>query len=198
MTGSVGDPTVLVADDDADFTETVAFWLRDEYDVRTAESGDETLRQYDESVDVVLLDRWFSEWAGDELLSEIRERPGRCFVAIVTAAEPDLDLLDLSFDEYLMKPIGKEKLATAVERLLSLRDESQVVREYYALRTTLGTLESPRRAPHVGSGHALAELRERVRRKRARLGDARVREVDLRYDSIGRDGSVTAHEETTD
>lgn len=197
MTQAGDAPTVLVADDDVDFADTVGIWLRDEHRVRTAYSGDEALNQYDEDVDVVLLDRWLSNWDGDDLLTKFHERSGQCCIALVTAAEPDLDLLDLSFEEYLMKPVGKQEVTDTVQRLRHLADADAAVREYYRAWTTLRVLESPQRAPNVGNNRLLDDLRERVTDKRQQVDSSLLEEMDIRFNPVDSGASLSI-EETTD
>jgi hypothetical protein len=60
---------------------------------------------------------------------------------MVTAVEPEPDILDLPFNEYLTKPIGRTELVDAVDRLAiqdSLDDDLQ---ELYLLSSTLSALE---------------------------------------------------------
>ncbi|MFB6105679.1 MAG: response regulator, partial [Halobacteriaceae archaeon] len=61
-------PTVVVVDDEEGIAEAYSYWLSDEYDVRTAQSGAGALETIDEDVDVVLLDRRMPDRSGDEVL----------------------------------------------------------------------------------------------------------------------------------
>lgn len=121
-----GKPVVLIVEDYPDQAELFAIWLRDQYTVRMATSGEEALGQLDDDVRVVLLDRLLSGIGGDEVLDQIRERGHSCQVALVTSLEPEFDYPDMGFDEYLLKPIRKNELVGTVERLLA-RDEAHAV-----------------------------------------------------------------------
>ncbi|WP_435364631.1 response regulator [Haloarchaeobius sp. DYHT-AS-18] len=167
-----GKTTVLVVDDDEDLAETYALWLGDEYNVWVVDDGEAALERYGPAVDVVLLDRRMPSVSGDEVARELQARDASCPVAIVTAVGPAFDLLDVPFDEYLLKPVDRETIVGTVERLAALAalgDER--VREYYALRSTLTVLERLEYRD-ADANDQLQRLRSRLQRKReaARAG----------------------------
>lgn len=126
------DPTVLVVDDERGLADLYTIWLEDDYDVRTAYDGTDALDALDTSVNVVLLDRQMPDISGDEVLSELRDRGIECRVAMVTAVEPELDIIDLGFDDYLRKPVDRETLLDTVERLLRRSTYDDTVTEFFA------------------------------------------------------------------
>lgn len=126
------DPTVLVVDDERGLADLYTIWLENDYDVRTAYDGTDALEALDTSVDVVLLDRQMPDISGDEVLSELRDRGIECRVAMVTAVEPELDIIDLGFDDYLRKPVDRETLLETVERLLRRSTYDDTVTEFFA------------------------------------------------------------------
>ncbi|WP_225334582.1 response regulator transcription factor [Halomicrobium urmianum] len=135
-------PVVLIVEDEPDVAETYRLWLRDDYEVRMAHDGDEGLELLDESVDVVLLDRMMPGLSGDEVLERIRERDLECRVAMVTAVEPDFDILEMGFDAYLSKPIRSQQLHDTVENLLDRSEYDALLQEYYSLVEKRATLEA--------------------------------------------------------
>ncbi|MFB6072892.1 MAG: bacterio-opsin activator domain-containing protein [Halobacterium sp.] len=156
-----GRPRVLVVDDDEDLADTYAHWLRDDYDVQTAYSGEEALDVISPEVDIVLLDRRMPRTPGDEILDEIRERELNCAVGMLTAVKPDSDIVDLPFDEYLVKPITRQELLEAVDDL-SFRDMlDEDARDYLAMSSTREAL-SARDAEKIGDDDAVTELGEWV------------------------------------
>jgi len=159
-------PVVLIVEDEPDVAETYNLWLADDYDVRIAQDGDEGLTELDEAVDVVLLDRMMPGLSGDEVLERIRERDLECRVAMVTAVEPDFDILEMGFDAYLSKPIRSEQLHETVEKLLERSTYDSLLQEYYALVEKQATLETAK------SGAELAESEEYERLK-ARIDELR-------------------------
>lgn len=125
-------PTVLVVDDERGLADLYAIWLEDEYDVRSAYNGESALDALDESVDVVLLDRQMPDISGDQVLETLHERGLDCNIAMVTAVEPELDIIDLGFDDYLRKPVDKPTLRDTVDRLLRRSEYDDTVQEYFA------------------------------------------------------------------
>jgi two-component system response regulator AdeR len=137
-----GEATVLVVEDEPDLRETYIAALEREYDVRAASDGDEALEAVDDAVDVVFLDRRMPGISGDEVLSELRDRGVDCRVVMVTAVEPDTDVLQMEFDEYLVKPVESDDLRSAVERMLARNAMEDRLREMFAVASKLATLES--------------------------------------------------------
>jgi DNA-binding response OmpR family regulator len=126
------DATVLVVDDERGLADLYTIWLEDDYEVRTAYNGTEALDALDETVDVVLLDRQMPDVSGDDVLDELRERGIECRVAMVTAVEPELDIIELGFDDYLRKPVDRETLVEAVERLQRRSSYDDGVQKYFS------------------------------------------------------------------
>ncbi|MFP4631820.1 MAG: response regulator [Halobacteriales archaeon] len=121
-------------DDEEDVASMYATWLDDGYDVREAHGGDEALDVLeDEDVDVVLLDRRMPDIKGEEVLERLRDRGHDCRVAVVTAVEPDFDIIDMGFDDYLTKPVSRDELLDTVEALVNRSRYSEKTREQYAL-----------------------------------------------------------------
>ena len=169
-------PTVLVVDDDRALADTCEYWLREEYDVRVAYGGTQALEQVDDSVDVVLLDRRMPDVSGDDVLEEIDARGLDCRVAMMTAVAPDTDIVEMPFDEYLVKPVDEESVTEAVEELLVRAEFDDRIREYFALASTEAVLDGR----EVRDPTALDELTDRVRELRAeRESEIRTRERQL-------------------
>lgn len=135
------DPVVLIVDDEQEVVEMYRLYLEEDYDVRVATGGEEGLKKLDPAVDVVLLDRRMPEMPGDEVLEKIRSRRIDCRVVMVTAINPDLDILSMEFDEYLVKPVSKDELRDAVDRMLARDALKQRILEMFSLASKLATLE---------------------------------------------------------
>ncbi len=121
------DATVLAVDDLQDYLNVYEHRLGDQYDVRTANGGEAALDALSSDVDVVLLDRDMPGVPGDDVLAAIRDADYDCRVAMVTANEPDEDIVGLGYDAYLRKPVSGDDLTEVVERLLSLSAYSDAV-----------------------------------------------------------------------
>lgn len=136
------DATVLAVDDEPDLAELYRVYLDPAYDVRVATGGEEALAAMDESVDVVLLDRRMPDMSGHEVLSEIRCEGYDARVAMLTAVEPDVDIVDMPFDDYKTKPVTKEDLLTLVEVLLYRAEFDERSQEFFALASKKAALEA--------------------------------------------------------
>jgi two-component system response regulator AdeR len=165
-------PTVLVVEDEPPLIEIYARWLESEYEVRTAQNGTEALEQVDDDVDVALLDRLMPGMSGDEVLAEIRERAPGCRVAMVTAVEPDFDIITMGFDDYLTKPVEKELLLETVDRLLDRSNYEGLEQELYALVSKRSALQSAKSAQEIAASEEYDELERRIKELEAEMDEA--------------------------
>ncbi|PSP81668.1 DNA-binding protein [Halobacteriales archaeon QS_4_69_225] len=164
-------PTVLVVEDERALIELYVRWLGDEYDVRTAEGGEEALEKFDGDVDVALLDRLMPGMSGDEVLEAIRERDTDCKVTMVTAVEPDFDVITMGFDDYLTKPVEQETLLETIDRLLSRTEYVDLEQELYALVSKQAALEASKSVEELQKSEEFADLEERIAEVRDRLDE---------------------------
>ncbi|MDZ7701678.1 MAG: response regulator [Halobacteriales archaeon] len=157
-------PQVLVVEDEPDLADLYSEWLSDAYDVRVAYEGKAALEELSDAVDVVLLDRRIPDLPGDEVLEQIRARGFDCRVAMVTAVTPDEDIVEMGFDDYLVKPVSREDLHEVVERLLRRSTHTKDVREFFSLASKKAVLDAESSATERESSEAYqsleAELRE--------------------------------------
>jgi len=165
------EPVVLIVEDERDVAETYELWLEGSYEVRTAPSGDQGLRRLDDSVDVVLLDRKMPGLSGDELLARIRERGIDCRVAMVTAVDPDFDILEMGFDTYLSKPVREEQITETVEALLTRSEYDSLLQEYYALVEKRATLEATKGEEPLADHEEYRRLSAEIEELRGRLSE---------------------------
>ncbi|WP_435074366.1 response regulator [Halorubrum sp. HHNYT27] len=142
MTDGTTTATVLAVDDEPDLAELYRVYLDSAYDVRTATGGEAAMAEMDESVDVVLLDRRMPDMSGHEVLSAMREAGYDARVAMLTAVEPDVDIVDMPFDDYKTKPVTKEDLLTLVEVLLHRAEFDEHSQEFFALASKKAALEA--------------------------------------------------------
>lgn len=123
---------ILVVEDETELADLYSGWLSQKYTVRVAHDGPEALEKFDEDVEVVLLDRQMPGMDGDAVLPILRDRDTDCQVAMVTAVEPDVDVVDMGFDAYITKPIRKDEIFELVDHLLHRRVYDDNVRELFA------------------------------------------------------------------
>jgi DNA-binding response OmpR family regulator len=170
MTGT-DEPVVLIVEDEQDIAQTYRLWLDEEYDLRMAADGDEGIELLDESVDVVLLDRKMPGLSGDEVLERIREQGLDCRVAMVTAVEPDFDILEMGFDAYLTKPVEADQLRETVRNLLERSEYDSLLQEYYSLVEKQATLEATKSRSELETSEEYQRLTDRIGTLRDKLSD---------------------------
>lgn len=171
------DVTVLIVDDDENTADVYAEFL-DGYRVLTAYSGKKALTLIDETVDVVLLDRRMPGMTGDDVLRAIRARSIDCRVVMITAIEPEIDVLELPFDDYLIKPVSPDQLRETVSEMVVRNACNRSLREMFAITSKMATIESKmdlaelQASPEYAAlGSEFADLRSEVASRRA-VGNA--------------------------
>lgn len=157
------EPTILIVDDEHAITDLHARWLEDSYAVRKAYNGTEALETIDDDVDIVLLDRRMPDRSGQEVLDEIRNRDLDCRVAMVTAIEPDFDILELGFDAYMCKPISDPNQLRKIVFSLETRStyDSQV-QELLALSSKKAALDERKESTKLSENEEYGVLEDRL------------------------------------
>ncbi|WP_135362831.1 response regulator [Halosimplex halophilum] len=178
---------VLIVDDEPEVADAYAAHVRDAHEVRTAYGGEEALAKLDEDVDVVLLDRRMPDMVGDEVLETVRDRGLDCRVAMVTAVDADFDIVDMEFDDYVVKPVSGEELLDTVDRLLRCADYERALREYYRVTRTQVALQSAKGAAELADSDEFGRLEERRAELRDSLSAAAERLADEDFESLFRD-----------
>lgn len=123
---------ILVVEDEPELADLYSGWLEQNYPVRVAHDGSTALEKFDEDVEIVLLDRQLPGMDGDAVLPLLRDRNPDVQVAMVTAVEPDVDVVDMGFDAYITKPIREDDIFELVDHLLHRRIYDENVRELFA------------------------------------------------------------------
>ncbi len=169
----MGEPTVLVVEDESDIAALYAGFLRERYAVTVAATVAEAKEVVDESFDAVLLDRRLPDGSGDEVLEHVRERGLDCRVAMVTAVEPDFDIIGMGFDLYVTKPVSRANLMAALDTLLTRAEYDDLLQEAAALASKRAILESEKVTTQLEGDDAYADLL------------ARLEELDADIDDLG-------------
>ncbi|AFO58289.1 MULTISPECIES: response regulator transcription factor [Natrinema] len=164
-------PAVLIVEDEPDLADLYAAWLADDCDVETVYDGNEALDAIDGSIDVVLLDRRMPGLSGDTVLDTIRERGLDCRVAMVTAVEPDFDIIGLGFDDYLVKPVSKGELIEVIDQLQLRASYNENLQEFFALASKKALLDDQKTEAQRKSSQEYAELRDRLAVLRVQVND---------------------------
>lgn len=121
-------PVVLVADDDPDILQLVAFRLeRAGYEVIQATDGEEALRFVTErQPDLAVLDVMMPKLTGYDVTRRIRENEAtsRIPVILLTARVQEADVargFEAGADDYIKKPFSPQELRSRVQAILGRR-----------------------------------------------------------------------------
>ncbi len=164
-------PSILIVEDEPDLATLYAAWLAGEYDVETATNGTDALEAIDDTIDIVLLDRRMPDLSGETVLETVRERSLGCQVAMVTAIEPDFDIVELGFDDYLVKPVSQGELTSAVEQLRIRATYDEQLQELFILASKKALLDERTTEAERQSSQEYAELTDRLAVRRARVNE---------------------------
>jgi DNA-binding response OmpR family regulator len=164
-------PHVLVVDDDQDVADLFELRLRDRYETTVVYGGDAALEAMDETVDAVLLDRRMPDRHGDDVLATIRERGYDVPVVMTTAVDPDLNILEMEFDDYLCKPILEETLVETLETLVATERDPDLA-DFFGLLSKLAVLEEEKTAAELDADDRYQAMRRRANALRATLSES--------------------------
>ena len=175
--------TILVVDDERDIADLYTTWLELDHEVRTAYGGEEALDKVDADVDLVFLDRQMPDYSGDEVLERIRDQGLDCRVVMVTAVDPDFDIVDMGFDDYLTKPVMREDLDDAVETMQERDGYDDAMQEYFSLTSKKATLEAEKTPSELQENEEYQRMVERVDELEEEV-DTAVSSFDDDFDSL--------------
>ena len=174
MSDTDTEPRVLVVDDEREVADAYALRLRNVCSVMTAYGGREALTAVDDRVvDVVLLDRHMPDISGDDVLATLRDREFAGRVVMVTAVDPDVNVVDLPFDDYLCKPIDRADVRSVVDQQRQIL-AYETLGEYFRVKSTELVLsaQTPSGEPaDSGEREAIRKEADRLERRVRRLLD---------------------------
>jgi DNA-binding response OmpR family regulator len=162
--------TVLIVEDEEELAALYEVWLSERHDVRVAHDGESGLEKMTEDVDVVLLDRRLPGMSGDEVLDAIKAAGYEALVVMVTAVNPDTDIVDLPFDDYVTKPLTRAVMLGIVARMLRLDRASTAVREYHSLERRRDVLRTASERRGITDTEAFERLTTRLEAAAADAG----------------------------
>lgn len=170
-------PSVLVVDDDPRLAEMHAGWLADRYDVETAHSGEEALDLIDDDLDLLVLDRRMPGLDGEEVLERLAVMDVHPAVVMLTAVEPDFDVVEMGCDDYIVKPGQKQTVIETVEDVLDWTALDPRVREYLSLSALRSLLAAETTERERERDERFARLTERMAELEREMEDGS-RDVD--------------------
>lgn len=154
--------TILVVEDQEELADLYETWLTEEHEVIVAHDGESGLAAMRADVDVVILDRRLPGISGDEVLRAIRDEGYDASVVMVTAVDADTDIVDLTIDDYVTKPVTKPVLRDIVGRVLRLRQALPAVRRYHSLERRRDVLRTARERHGITDTDAYDRLTTRL------------------------------------
>jgi len=176
-------PSVLVVDDESSLADLYAHWLSDEFDARTAYGGEAALETVDDDTDVMLLDRRMPDLSGDAVLERVRQQNHDVLVAMVTAIEPDFDIVDAPCQDYLVKSIDRSTLTETVDRLVRLGEYDQKQRELSSKKVRRNVIEVEKTDNELAESDAFQRLEREIAALVSELGEL---SEEIEYDRIER------------
>lgn len=109
---------ILIVDDESDVVQLLKDYFEiNGYDVLTAYSGNEAIKQVNKKPDLVLLDINMPDINGYEVCSQIREVVS-CPIIFLSARIEDIDKIkgfSVGGDDYVMKPFSIDELGARVQ-----------------------------------------------------------------------------------
>ncbi|WP_439028187.1 response regulator [Haloarchaeobius sp. DT45] len=153
---------VLIVEDNTELASLYVSWLGDRWSVRSVTDGASAIEAVTVTTDIVVLDRRLPGISGDEVLERLRADGYDCQVVIVTAVEPDFDIVQMGFDDYLVKPVDKPTLNRCVHRLDRRSAYDEELREYYGQVTKKAVLEARKSQAELTDSDEYVDLTERV------------------------------------
>jgi len=132
----------------------------------------------------VLLDRRMPVVSGNEVLAEIEERGLQCRVAMVTAVDPDFDIIDMGCDDYIVKPVTRDGLREVVERLLKIAEYNDRMRDLTAKKLKRNVLQVEKTAAELEASAEFQRLQDEIASIEADIDDIA---DDLGTEYIARD-----------
>ena len=158
--------TILVVDDNQDMRQFLASILRRDYNVETAEDGEEAehiIRT--KQLDMVITDLMMPKVDGLELTQFIKKNPDIDYIPVIlltakTAIESRLEALQIGADDYVTKPFEPEYLRARVHNLIAQREQLE-----QSYRQRLMRLEPQKNEEQIPGDTFLAKLLDIMNRQ---------------------------------
>lgn len=159
------DLTVLVVEDEESLANLYVEWLSSKYNVLKAVSGNEALKRVDEEVDLVVLDRELPDSSGEQVSDKI-DNVYDCSIMFTTAHDPEVDIIDMSVDEYLIKPVSKDELLDTASKIIERKELTDMEKRLHSLEAKKEVLEEEKNI-------SLLEEREEYKRLLDKISELR-------------------------
>lgn len=138
---SQDEETVFIIDDEDEMIVLLEDYLNDHYTVKSETDAARALQKIDCTVDVVLLDRKMPEISGDEALGLLREEGFDVQIAMITGVKPTEEIMDMPFDDYLVKPVEEPEVVGLVDTLMTRKEYHRASQRFFRNVSKVRALE---------------------------------------------------------
>lgn len=128
-------PSVLILEDERMVADILADYCSNLYDVQYVRTGEEALEAYTDDIDLTIIDRKLEGMSGDDVAARIRAEHGEALILCVSGIEPDNDIYDLEYDDYIYKPVEEDEMKARLDLLFNRAELDATTREYLSLRS---------------------------------------------------------------
>jgi len=132
--------SIMIVEDERMVADILSEYLSDSYAVEFVRTGEEAIAKYDQTIDVVIVDRHLTGISGDEVASEIKKLDEDALILAVSSLEPDNDICELEVDDYAQKPVSESEIKSRLELLLNRSELSSESREFLSIRSKQAAL----------------------------------------------------------
>jgi len=166
------DKTVLIVDDEQMVAESYELYLGDDYETIVEYSGGAALMELDENdIDLVLVDRRMPGMSGDVVIDHIEQWKMDIQVIMVTAVDPDIDIIDMPCDGYLTKPVSETEMLDAVERAFLIDYYEKLISEYNRLSEKYEILTAEFSSRELAKKDRFADLERQIEEMEQDIAD---------------------------
>jgi len=167
-----GRKTILIVDDEEMVAESYELYLQDDYETIVELSGGAALMELDQrEVDLVLIDRRMPGMSGDVVIDHIDKWEMDFQVIMVTAIDPDIDIVDMPCDGYLTKPVSEDELLAAVDRAFLIDHYENLISEYNQLSEKYEVLTAEFSSRELADKDRFTELEARMEEMETEIAD---------------------------
>jgi response regulator RpfG family c-di-GMP phosphodiesterase len=177
--------TILLVDDEENIIKAlVRLFRREGYRIFKAGCGREGLELLKENeISVIVSDQRMPEMTGDEVLETLRDRGYEGRVVMVTALDPGMDIVDMDFEQYVCKPIGRDELRTIVRQEILRAHYDDTLQDYLRLQSKVNALEDEHPSSALDADQEARALRTELDGLRDKLLDTLVEHARFSYEA---------------
>lgn len=133
---------VLIVEDEESLAKLFAKQIGDEYDTTVVTHAGNAIANISVETDYVLLDRKLPGMSGDKVLEYIVSQPYDISVIIISAIDPDQNVIHQPYDEYITKTVDDGEIKEAMERVEKKNRFVELLGEYVKKAETWEVVQS--------------------------------------------------------